>query len=536
MQQSHKERRCMRLAVFGLLLLIGLGSVSAVPYGQMLDAFYGNPAVVQVVNGGLWVPWYDTSTSCAVGDLHSGSSCNSGQTIDLQHNCMVTDEFSNVGIWTAYGNNQTRMDQFVQMVFNTNSSFGSIPAWRIYRDGSSIQACRSGVNGNCDTASDATARIIIALEIAGHNQAFSSSARSLYLDFAKVLADDMVQYEMVMSCYSTRYGQVCNWLAAGARAKQGGLASTDFGYAGYYPDAALAMFMVCKDTGSVVYCGIGNEVLLNYLQAAKFNGSFTASPGRSFKWDVSSGQPEAVCTNTCSPVQWDADDAARALGFCGAYGYAVSNNISLSHEVGQYCQLWKTTHMSNPMSVPIQLYPDGSATSPQSGFWAQGLAAMFYSGWDDQNRAAALQGALGHYSNGAWDSSACFGVYRQAPVMRMYGQEGFTPTVQNISQPELQELPAAINNSVQVVDVPVPQSNPVLKDPPRFDPAQYQSQPQSQGYGYVPSYEKSDLPVIVEDGIGVGMASVVDWIDIVVICAVLGFGAWGVAEWRKSGR
>lgn len=489
--------------VFYLLVCVVPGAVAVPSYDDVLDIFYANPATTDVVNGGLWVPWYASSSSCAVDDLHQGSSCDGGEVIDLTHNCMVTDEFSQVAIWTAYGGNQTRMDQVVTTIREINSSFGVLPAWRVYRSGQAIEACRAGIDGNCDTASDATARFIIALSVAGN-----------YQELEAELASDMVRYEVLNVCHETPFGQVCHWLASGSQAKRGGMSSTDFGYTGYYADAALAMFRACQDTGNQTFCAVGRDFQLNYLQAAAFDGShFTVPPGKSFKWTNLASQPIAVCTNTCSPVQWDYDDAARALGFCGVYGYGVQHNISMPVAVGTYCALWLSAHMEDPSAVPLQYAPDGTASTPQSGYWAQGLAAMFYDGWQESARAAALDASLGHFTGSSFDNAACFGVYRQSPVMRMYGESSYSaptdgPVEDGAAPADVPSAPA---------DAPLaPAEVPMMQDQMHFP-----LQQQDDSSGYIPTYTKDDFSTIVVDGVGTVLAAFVEQAELVVIVVVL---------------
>jgi hypothetical protein len=358
-----------------------------------------------------------------VNDLQHGDNCNSGQTIDFTHNCMVTDEFSQVGVLVGMGNSEMQMDEFYNTVRAIKSGFGNIPAWRVYRNGDVIEQCKQGINDNCDTASDATARIIISLFSASKNPSFSDGAKQRYHDLASALSNDMVTYEVKDQCLPTKFGTVCHWLAAGSRAAQGGIASTDFGYTGYYPDAIIAMLAACKQTGDSNYCGIAKDFALNYLQASNFDGShFTTPPGRSFKWTLINGQPKAECTNTCSPVEWDSADAPRALGLCQANYYA--DQIGVDIGLNSYCKMWGERYMGNPNLAPIQFQPDGTQVSFQSGYFAQGLQALFQSGGNNPSLfVPTLDNALSHYSTstGTWDHSACFGVYTQAFAVRALG-------------------------------------------------------------------------------------------------------------------
>ncbi|HYD03999.1 MAG TPA: hypothetical protein VEC16_06920 [Alphaproteobacteria bacterium] len=395
-------------------------------YDTLMDAYFSNTNVVTTINGIMWVPWYKTSSGSAVSDLQSGANCNSGQTIDYTHNCMVTDEYSQIGVIVAMGKDQNRMNQFYNTVLATKSKFGNIPAWRIYRDGNTIQPCRDGINGNCDTASDATARIVIALFTASKNSHFTDSAKKTeYATLAKKLADDMLTYETDKTCKKTAYGDVCHWLAGGSQVRNGGLASNDYAYTGYYADAIIAMLAAYSSTGDVKYYNAAKDFTLNYMQAAKFDGAkFTAPPGKAFKWTIdSNGQMKAVCTSNCNPVAWEAYDASRALGMCQANYYAKQMGVTLP-QLSKYCELFNQRHMSSTTKVALQYYPDGNAaSSPQNSVFAQGLQALHFSGVSSSSFKSSLDSALSHYTidKKTFDYAPSIGVYTQSIAVRALG-------------------------------------------------------------------------------------------------------------------
>ncbi|HLC60753.1 MAG TPA: putative metal-binding motif-containing protein [Candidatus Nanoarchaeia archaeon] len=394
-------------------------------YEDLVNTLFANNKVVTSVDNKMWIPWYSSSSKCELADLKSGSGCNSGSVIDYEHNCMVTDEFSQVGILVSMSKNQQRMDQFYNTVGSIKSNFGSIPAWRIYRNANSLEPCKSGVNGNCDTASDATARIIIALYTAANNQYFlNSDSKNSYLALANQLSSDMLSYEIDQNCRNSDlgYGDICYWLAAGSQAKKGGLASTDYGYTGYYADAIIAMLMACKQTSNQKYCDVSRHLTLNYLQAAKFDGvKFSVPPGRSFKWDLSGPVPKALCTNTCSPDRWDFADAPRALGMCQANYYAKLINFQLPG-LDNYCKIWGDKYGSNSNSVVLQYNSDGSAASSAiGGYYYQGLQALFESGYNTALFQPTLDNALKHYKSNVWDNEPCYGIYTKAFAVRALG-------------------------------------------------------------------------------------------------------------------
>src|SRR3989344_8381663 len=396
-------------------------------YDELVNGMYSNGKVTTTIGDKLWVPWFKTSSGCQQSDLQSGNNCNSGQGIDFTHNCMVTDEFSQVGVLASMGKDQNRMNQFYNTVIATKSTFGNIPAWRIYRNGDTIEPCKSGINGNCDTASDATARIIISLYTGAKNSYFSDAAKSKYMALANKLSSDMLAYEVEQKCYPTNtgYGQACYWLAGGSQVKRGGFGSNDYAYSGYYADAITAMLMAHRQTGEQKYLEAAKSFTLNYLQAAKTDGNtFKVPPGLAFKWIVdSSGVPQATCTRVCNPDMWDFADAPRALGMCQANYYAKQMSVVLPG-LDNYCKVWGDKYATNTNSITIQYNADGSpASGASSGYYYQGLQALFQPGYNTALFKPTLDNALSHYkpSTKTWDYESCYGVYTKAFAVRALG-------------------------------------------------------------------------------------------------------------------
>src|SRR3989338_1254036 len=390
-------------------------------YDTIMDKLFADERVVTTIGDKLWVPWYSTSSSCEVSNLQKGGGC-SASTIDGTHNCMVTDEFSQVGILASMGRVESRMDQFYNTVQAIKSTHGTIPAWRIYRDGDSIDACMEGINGNCDTASDATARIITSLFIASKNPNFQDSAmKAKYSDLAKAMSNDFLQNEVVNSCKDTKQGQICNWLAGCSETARGGLASGSFTYTGYFGDAILAMIVAYENTGEQKYFDAAEDFAQNFLLAANWDGSkFTVPPGRSFSWKETNGELTAVSDYP----PWDDADAPRAVSVCQANYYATKTGKSIP-KLDSYCSQWAEKYMNDPSSAVIQYNPDGTpASGAQSGYYAQGLQAILQLGINADIFKQALTNAMSHYNSGTgtFDSSACLGVYHPAYPLKALGQ------------------------------------------------------------------------------------------------------------------
>ena len=392
-------------------------------YDYLLDTFFAQEHVTQMIDDRLWVPWFSSSSACMIDNLQSGNACDIGE-VSFERNCMVTDEFSQVGLLVSMGRDEGRMSAYTNTVEAIPSAYGTLPAWRVVRDGDTIEPCRSGVNGNCDSASDADARVIMSLFNAAANEHFDNQER--YHNLAVQMSEDFVEYNILTDCKASSlgYGDICHWLAGGPGARSGGMGSYAFSFTGYYPDAIIAMLQACAQTGDNDYCLIASNITLGYLQAANYDGeSFSVPPGMAFRWTNLDGIPQAECTTNCNPVSWEDADAPRALGLCQATHYASLLDWNLPLLDG-YCALWYEEHLSDPSRAAIQYYPDGSASAPElSSYFAQGLQSLMLAGVNEEKYRVALDNALSHYSpsTGTWDWTACFGIYHQAFPMRSLG-------------------------------------------------------------------------------------------------------------------
>ncbi|HLC60618.1 MAG TPA: hypothetical protein VJJ52_04255 [Candidatus Nanoarchaeia archaeon] len=396
-------------------------------YDGLVDAIF-NGKTVQTIDNMMWVPWYRTSSGCAESDLIKAPACNS-PIIDSTHNCMVTDEFSQVGILVSMGNNQKRMDEFYSIVINIScGKYGKLPGWRYRRNGDIIDGCGiSGVNGNSDSASDASARITSSLWQAAVNPYFSSEARGKYKALAKQLTDDMINYEIDQKCRPTqKYGQVCYWLAGGSHVKSLGLENTPNNYAftGYFGDVIITMLQACKQTGDQKYCEVARNLGLNYLHAAQFDGlKFTVPPGKAFSYVMENGTPMPRMTEGGINGLWDGFDATRATTICTANYYAKSIKFEMP-ELDNYCRIWGEKYMGDIKKVPTQYYQNGTALNYQSGYYAQGLQAEFLMGYDSSLLQQALDNSIKkHYnpSTKVWDNENCYGIYTKAFAVRALG-------------------------------------------------------------------------------------------------------------------
>lgn len=393
-------------------------------YDELNNNQWANGNVTRNVSNNLVVPWYSTSSGCAVSDLHSGGNCNIG-TVNNSQYCMVSDEHSVVVRNVALGNNQTRMDLAYNSIIAMKGSFGQLPGWRCLVNQSTnyINCTDSRVNSNGDSASDATARYVYALFVAANNTNFNSTARSNYYALGVNLTRDMYQYETVRTCYNSTqgYGQVCVFAGGGANVVSSGMTATDFMYTGYFGDIIIAYLAACKATGNQTYCAAARNISIQYLDAANWTTlSFTAPPGKSFKYTMSATKPIATCTNTCSPDQWDTVDAPRAFSLGLAQYYANEASLVTMPGMQLYLDQWYARHLGTVGNAVIQYYPNGTgSSSSKSDYFSVGLMAYLAGSSSTSNFKAQLDNALGHYSSTpkTWDYTACFGVYGQQSPM-----------------------------------------------------------------------------------------------------------------------
>ena len=394
------------------------GESRSANYDRLVSVWTSNPQIMQSMQCAqgtcLWVPWYSSSSACSVNELQKGGNCNIG-TVDMQNNCMVTDEFSQVGMVLAMSNDQTRFDQWTNTIKALDSpKFGKLPVWRASRTSNSIS---TAITGNHDVASDADARVIIALYTAAQNDQFDSAKRASYKAFADELARDMLTYDFDKTCRPGNYGdkQICYWLASGGQTgTSGNIGSWDFTYGGYYGDVVLALLAAYKSTGDQTYAIAARETTENYLQAAGFDGSKFSVPPKAFQWVQQNGVWKASCTNNCGANSWDDSDAVRAVSMCQAVYYAGLNNVDLGSEIKTYCQAWMNSGGVQQSAYSIQYTFSGQPLGTRGGYYENGLGAYlnFYLKQEDLDNK--LDEAFSHFDAGrkSFDYSACMGVYR----------------------------------------------------------------------------------------------------------------------------
>ncbi|HEX2121844.1 MAG TPA: hypothetical protein VHL59_09400, partial [Thermoanaerobaculia bacterium] len=221
----------------------------ALNHARLLNAWWNNGSLIQPFAGNTsaWVPWYDKSHMCNVGDLHGGI-CNPPGGLAADRNCMVTDEFSQVLLASAQGTIESRVQKLVNTLQAIDGNYGALPAWIVTRTGDTL------LFSDRNSASDADARIVLALYIAARSPHFSSTARASFRTLADQMAADFLLHDFRDEPRTGRNGvQIRYWLASGGAQADSGLDSQHFGHAGYYGDAVIALLAAYHATGNVSY-------------------------------------------------------------------------------------------------------------------------------------------------------------------------------------------------------------------------------------------------------------------------------------------
>jgi hypothetical protein len=384
------------------------GQTRAQNHATLVDAWWNNTAVVQTLTcptgSCAWVPWYTSSTSCST--LHD---CNIPGGPTATQNCMVTDEFSQVFLVTAQGENESRVQQLVRMLDAIDNTASGLPAWKVKRNGNTLDFSQSD-NGN--SASDADARILIALYTAANSSYFSASAK---VDF-RTRADALAANFLANDFRNEPRGGITYWLAGGANQKSGGLNSSGFTYAGYYGDAVLALLAAYRSTGNTNYRTAAQDTVSAYLLAANFNGSSFSVPPIKFHWDTSYTPPHPVCEDYCA--DWGYDDAPRATSMCKAKYAASLAGVTLPSALDAYCQSWMNSGGITSTEFKPKYTLGGTPLDGfQTGAWENGLAAALNFVNNTGDLPTRLNRVGQHYvgGSGIWDDpNLCYGVYRNA--------------------------------------------------------------------------------------------------------------------------
>lgn len=399
------------------------GANLSVAEDTLLDAWHSaNSNVTKVFNNQVFTPWFSSSSSCAIANLKTDCYASPNMTAF----CMVTDEFSEYGVGISMGKNQTRMQYFLNTLPSLNQSVGAgvLPAWRLSIDGGTVTSYLN------DTASDADARIGIALYNCGNNTNFNSTIQSSCRTLADQYARDFVRYDLI---YAPKYsslgqGNISYHMITGRNIGINGAEGLGYGtamYSGYYQDGIIFMIQAYVATGNTTYLNVARNITLDYLEAAKFNNVSFSVPPTAFEWDNLTGVMNVTCSRDCSPsAHWDDADAPRAAGLGMAEHYFNITGIPMEI-LTTYNNLWRTQHAQQFDSWTYRYWTNGSTYGdPQSGYKSQSLQFQIQSGGNNVSLSnATMMSAISHYSSGtqSMDSASCMGLYSPGMTIRSLG-------------------------------------------------------------------------------------------------------------------
>ena len=361
----------------------------------------------------LWVPWYASSDSCTTSNLHT--KCGLAPDGSYTISCLASDEFSQVGMALAMSSRQTAFDQWVATVrFLVNgSTSGQLPAWLAGRNGNTFSITDGG------DASDATARILIALYVAANSDRFTNAAaKAGYASLADGIAQAFLTHDFVTRTLTLPDGTtITHWLGGGS-GTAGGHPSLDCmeSWAGYYGDVVIALLAAYRSSGDPTYALYAVDTINSYFAAASYGGGHFAVPPEKFTWHVAADETLSISCDYCP--QWDFDDAPRAVSLCKAEYAAALSGVELGARLGRYCTQWLESGGVASNAYQQQYLVDGTpAHPPNADYYANGLGASLHFAREANYLWPKLQRALADFStssNTFGSGATCMGVYKPA--------------------------------------------------------------------------------------------------------------------------
>lgn len=417
-----------------------------IPFDSVVDDWISDIKVVKplrcTVDGQqvdcLFVPKYENSHSCVA--FHWGKCDIPAAQQDGNHFCLVSDEFSQVGLALAMREQAVAIPDAFHRWYNTvravrRASAPRLPIWNVRVAVSGTTATIDPASN--DDASDATARIIYALYVASTNSQFTAQQQAAYRTLADELAaafvSDFVDFQDAGMLY---------WLATGLNT---GARDTPywspqqctppncaaFTFAGYHGDVVIALLAAYRSTGLELYRSMALDTIRNYLVAAGFTTAFRVPPTK-FIWKDTATGPQSECTEFCDG-QWDDSDAPRAISICKAKYYADLAGVDLSSTgLVSYCTAW-LNRAGAFVTTPDYRYSrryqlDGTPVGAATGYANNGLGSYMHFAFGTNQLRPRLEEAFGgHYASTATPprfdtgSSDCMGAYFPAFPIVSYG-------------------------------------------------------------------------------------------------------------------
>jgi len=397
----------------------------------------GNITKTETIDGKdyLLTPWFSASNVCAEANLKT--DCGAAGTFDDY--CLVSDEFSQYALSLSMSQNSSR-SLIVNNTFNTikalnasSGGYGSLIEWLVrVTDSGGSKTINKGYTD--DTASDADARIIIALRNFYSNNAYSGADNTAIGDYLTTMCSDFLEHDFVSNAGKTSVVNTSRTInfypAGGANVAASGISANDFFYSGYYGDVTLALLACSAHTNNGTFVVAAQDVVETYFAAANWTpdkGYLSFPPGRAFKWS-SSETPVAECTTLCSPPYIDDPDGKRFTTLCAAeYLSRAKQGVSLHPWLINYCSdLGNFSEVSSNEWV-VQWYSDNSSdqsySSASDGFSPNALAMHVDMSFNTSNLVTRFDHIGSKYSllTNSFDSAVCSGLYEPSFVLQAYG-------------------------------------------------------------------------------------------------------------------
>lgn len=387
----------------------------------------------------LVVPWYTTSDQCTTyhGDPSSSFTPSSSAFV------VVTDELSESMLVESMSRNSTTVEGRAIGTLNTLDAIRQRATAKFPNSNLSewynkwtVGSGYSYMVGNHDDASDANARIIIALLNFYNNPSVTNQTlRAALLARALDTCDDFLRQNFFSGSWtsSVNASETFTYIpATGSDVRYSSMTSWGATYTGYYGDILLALDACHVATNTTAYMTAAQSSVASYFSAANYTGSsgLRFPPGRAFHWSSTTGTPTASCDAVCSPDYVDSPDGMRVTTLCTANYFWKERNVTLHPWLDGYCSKWWNTSAGvTTTAYAAEWYSNRASTStPKSsldgGYSGNGLGLELDIGAAPTNfktRYDYLMSNSWNTGTDRYNGISCQGVYYQSHATTALG-------------------------------------------------------------------------------------------------------------------
>lgn len=354
----------------------------------------------------ITVPEYTSSTQQ---DLTTLQTTYNTSPVNFSHHEIRSDAFSEFCYIIAMSNQSKYMDAcYNSIVAMASGTYGLLPVWVNLRDGNKIIPAV----GNNDTATDGTARLIIALYLASINPDFTEANRTKYKTYADLLAADSYQYEILqVADTTTSYGRINYVNMGGSVCKAAGLGCSTHNWVGYNADVIYSFHLAANFTGNATYDTVARNLTAVHLQivlqndtdgdgfgTAPFNYNYAGVGGTLIH--TNGGGVNSYHYNPSNP-QHDDSDAPRWHS-TGLLLYAVNQTGNLDGvylNLSEFMLKWHTSNTFTGTTSCLQYRYNGScSTSIRTGYYENGYGALLHLARNQSTLDDKINETLSHFS------------------------------------------------------------------------------------------------------------------------------------------